>query len=131
METIFADGLNFCKLFWIFVIGCFLVVVIETLWCMSVHSDKHVGCKAQAQQFAVEQRHPTADVAVILKLFNAARARRWRQANTFGQFLVRDACVTLQFRQNAQVIPVEFAHEVTLCHNYCVKVSTLSQKLRK
>ena len=34
METIFAEGLNFYKLFWIFVIGCFLGVVIETLWCM-------------------------------------------------------------------------------------------------
>jgi len=34
METIFAEGLNFYKLFWIFVTGCFLGVVIETLWCM-------------------------------------------------------------------------------------------------
>ena len=34
VETIFAEGLNFYKLFWIFVIGCFLGVVIETLWCM-------------------------------------------------------------------------------------------------
>jgi len=34
METIFAEGLNFYKLFWIFVIGCFLGVVIETLWCL-------------------------------------------------------------------------------------------------
>ena len=33
-EGSFADGMNFYKLFWIFVIGCFLGVVIETLWCL-------------------------------------------------------------------------------------------------
>ena len=26
--------MNFYKLFWIFVIGCFIGVVIETLWCL-------------------------------------------------------------------------------------------------
>ena len=30
----FAHGLNFYKLFWIFFIGCFLGVVIETIWCL-------------------------------------------------------------------------------------------------
>lgn len=30
----FASGLNFYKLFWIFFIGCFVGVVIETLWCL-------------------------------------------------------------------------------------------------
>lgn len=30
----FAHGLNFYKLFWVFVIGCFLGVVIETIWCI-------------------------------------------------------------------------------------------------
>lgn len=30
----FAIGLNFYKLFWIFFIGCFLGVVIETIWCL-------------------------------------------------------------------------------------------------
>ena len=29
-----SDEFGFYKLFWIFVIGCFLGVVIETLWCM-------------------------------------------------------------------------------------------------
>ena len=33
-EGSFADGMNFYKLFWIFVIGYFLGVVIETLWCL-------------------------------------------------------------------------------------------------
>ena len=33
-EGSFADEMNFYKLFWIFVIGCFLGVVIETLWCL-------------------------------------------------------------------------------------------------
>lgn len=34
-ETVsFAAGLNFYKLYWIFVIGCFLGVVLETLWCV-------------------------------------------------------------------------------------------------
>ncbi len=30
----FAHGLNHYKLFWVFAIGCFLGVVIETLWCL-------------------------------------------------------------------------------------------------
>ena len=30
----FARGLNFYQLFWIFFIGCFLGVVIETIWCL-------------------------------------------------------------------------------------------------
>lgn len=34
MGTIIAEGLNCYKLFWIFVIGCFLGLVIETFWCM-------------------------------------------------------------------------------------------------
>jgi hypothetical protein len=41
------------------------------------------------------------------------------QADAFGQLLVGDARVTLQFRQNAQVVSVEFAHQSGLCHNYC------------
>ncbi len=34
MEQSFASGLNFYKQFWIFFIGCFIGVIIETLWCM-------------------------------------------------------------------------------------------------
>ena len=30
----FANGLNFYKLFWVFFIGCFIGVVIETIWCL-------------------------------------------------------------------------------------------------
>ena len=33
MEHSFADGLNFYKQFWIFFIGCFIGVVLETIWC--------------------------------------------------------------------------------------------------
>lgn len=33
-EVSFAKGINFFKLFWIFYIGCFLGVVIETIWCI-------------------------------------------------------------------------------------------------
>jgi len=29
----FANGLNFYKIFWIFYVGCFAGVVIETIWC--------------------------------------------------------------------------------------------------
>lgn len=29
----FASGMNFYKLFWVFFIGCFLGVVLETIWC--------------------------------------------------------------------------------------------------
>ena len=34
MEQSFAQGLNFYKQFWVFVIGCFLGVVLETVWCL-------------------------------------------------------------------------------------------------
>lgn len=33
MEQSFAAGLNFYKQFWIFFIGCFIGVVLETIWC--------------------------------------------------------------------------------------------------
>lgn len=33
-EISFANGLNFFKIFWIFFIGCFAGVVIETIWCI-------------------------------------------------------------------------------------------------
>ncbi len=33
-RTPFAAGLCFCKLFWIFFIGCFIGVAVETLWCL-------------------------------------------------------------------------------------------------
>lgn len=41
----FAKGLNFYKLFWIFFIGCFLGVVVETLWCIATrgHYESRVG----------------------------------------------------------------------------------------
>lgn len=32
----FAEGLNFYKLFWIFLIGSFSGVIVETLWCLIV-----------------------------------------------------------------------------------------------
>ena len=32
-ERSFAHGLNFYKLFWVFLIGCFLGVIIELIWC--------------------------------------------------------------------------------------------------
>ncbi len=34
-EPSFASGLSFYKLFWVFFIGCFLGVVIETIWCIA------------------------------------------------------------------------------------------------
>ncbi|MGN0106164.1 MAG: putative ABC transporter permease [Hominilimicola sp.] len=34
MAESFASGMNFYKLFWVFFIGCFLGVVIETIWCL-------------------------------------------------------------------------------------------------
>lgn len=33
-ERSFAAGMNFYKLFWVFFIGCFLGVVVETAWCL-------------------------------------------------------------------------------------------------
>lgn len=32
-EKSFAAGMNFYKLFWVFFIGCFLGVIVETIWC--------------------------------------------------------------------------------------------------
>ena len=36
-EVSFAYGLNFYKLFWVFTIGCFIGVVIETFWCLLLY----------------------------------------------------------------------------------------------
>lgn len=33
-SEIFAKGLNFYKIFWVFFIGCIFGVVVETLWCI-------------------------------------------------------------------------------------------------
>ena len=34
VDKSFAKGLNFFKLFWIFFIGCFAGVIVETIWCV-------------------------------------------------------------------------------------------------
>lgn len=34
VEKSFAKGLNLFKLFWIFFIGCFAGVIVETIWCV-------------------------------------------------------------------------------------------------
>jgi len=34
VEKSFASGIDFYKLFWVFIIGCFLGVVVETLFCL-------------------------------------------------------------------------------------------------
>lgn len=41
----FAQGLNFYKLFWVFFLGCFCGVVVETLWCLATrfHYESRVG----------------------------------------------------------------------------------------
>lgn len=41
----FAQGLTFYKLFWVFFIGCFVGVVIETIWCViqNGHYESRVG----------------------------------------------------------------------------------------
>ena len=41
----FAAGFGFYKLFWIFFIGCFLGVVIETVWCLATrhHYESRTG----------------------------------------------------------------------------------------
>lgn len=41
----FAHGLNFYKLFWVFFIGSFLGVVVETIWCIVTrgHYESRVG----------------------------------------------------------------------------------------
>ena len=31
----FAEDFNFYQLFWVFFIGCFLGVVVETIWCVA------------------------------------------------------------------------------------------------
>lgn len=45
MSESFASGTNFYKLFWVFFIGCFLGVVIETIWCLlrSGHIESRTG----------------------------------------------------------------------------------------
>ena len=84
--------------------------MLEALGRVPVHADQHMGGQGQAELLTVEQGHLAGDVAVVLKLLDPSRAGRGGQADALGQFLVGNACVVLQFGQDAQVIAVEFAH---------------------
>ena len=86
---------------------------------MGVQAYGDIGDKADAELGGVEDRAVAFDDACAFHVLHAAQAGRGRQADAFGQFLVGDAGVALQFRQNAQVVTVEFAHQSVLGCNYC------------
>ncbi|MNP62049.1 hypothetical protein D3C76_1572920 [compost metagenome] len=77
---------------------------------MPVHADQHVSGQAQAELLAVQQRHLAEDVAVVLQLLDPPRTGRRRQADAFGQFLIGNACIALQFGEDLQVVAIEFFH---------------------
>src|SRR5690606_39874265 len=61
---------------------------------------------------------------------DASRAGRGGQADAFGQFLVGDARVALQFGEDAQVVAVEGTHDGSVLWANCSKWCDIQQILR-
>lgn len=57
----FAHGLNFFKLFWIFYIGCFAGVVIESIWCICTN-----GYFASRTALILEPLNPVYGFGAVL-----------------------------------------------------------------
>ena len=75
--------------------------------CLALQLDQHKGSHLKAEQPLIEGGPDRPDKTPPAQGFHPAQARRSRNADPFGQFIVADASVVLQLGQYLQVDLVE------------------------
>ena len=80
----FANGLNFYKLFWIFYIGCFAGVVIETIWCIVTN-----GYFESRTALLLEPLNPVYGLGAVLISVCFGKMTSWKNIFIYiGSFVV-------------------------------------------
>ena len=74
----FAKGLNIYKLFWIFYIGCFCGVVVETLWCIITN-----GYFEYRTSMILEPLNPVYGFGAVLISIFFAKCKGWKNIFIF------------------------------------------------
>lgn len=83
-EKSFASGLNFYKLFWIFYIGCFAGVVIETIWCIITN-----GYFESRTALILEPLNPVYGLGAVLISVCFVKMTGWKNIFIYiGSFVV-------------------------------------------
>ncbi|CFP66703.1 Uncharacterised protein [Bordetella pertussis] len=72
-----------------------------------VQLDGDVGQQAQPDFLGIDQRHVALDIALLLQAPYPAQARTGRKRNPFGQLLVAEPPVALQFGKNSPICPIQ------------------------
>ncbi|MDD3304127.1 MAG: putative ABC transporter permease [Clostridia bacterium] len=86
-EKSFATGLNFYKLFWIFYIGCFFGVVVETIWCIVTN-----GYFESRTALILEPLNPVYGIGAVLISVCFVRMTGWKNIFIYiGSFVVGGA----------------------------------------
>lgn len=86
-EKSFANGLNFYKLFWIFYIGCFAGVVVETLWCIITN-----GYFESRRALILELLNPVYGLGAVLISICFVKMTGWKNIFIYiGSFVVGGA----------------------------------------
>lgn len=80
----FAKGLNFYKLFWIFYIGCFAGVIVETIWCILTN-----GYFESRTALILEPLNPVYGLGAVLISVCFVRMTGWKNIFIYiGSFFV-------------------------------------------
>lgn len=80
----FASGLNFYKLFWIFYIGCFVGVLVETIWCIVTN-----GYFESRTALILEPLNPVYGLGAVLISVCFVRMTGWKNIFIYiGSFIV-------------------------------------------
>ncbi len=80
----FAIGLNIYKLFWIFYIGCFAGVIVETLWCIITN-----GYIESRTALILEPLNPVYGLGAVLISLCFVRMTGWKNIFIYiGSFFV-------------------------------------------
>ena len=83
----FASGLNLYKLFWIFYIGCFAGVIVETLWCLITN-----GYVESRTALILEPLNPVYGLGAVLISLCFVRMTGWKNIFIYiGSFFVGGA----------------------------------------